>query len=362
MQNIPRYLYALLCAILCLTITGVANACTGIQVQATDGAVMFARTLEFGTPLKSNIMFVPTDQSWASSTPDNKKGKTWNNTYAFLGTNILDERIFIDGINEKGLYVGGFWFPNMANYAKPVGEATSRMMAPVDVVSFLLGTCSTLKGVEKAFENIEIVGVKNEQLGIIPPMHWIVIDNAGNAIIIEPLAGEIVIAKNPVGVFTNSPQFLWHLQNLSNYINLSAENISSKKFKEYTATATGEGTGMMGIPGDYTPPSRFVRAALLRNAATPAKTADEALNQAFMLISNVSIAKGIARNGLKIADYTQWTAVYDLQQKRCYFRTYMNQDIRVVHLDTLLEKKDKIVSIPMWDVPPSYKDITDSTK
>jgi len=362
MRKILYCLTVMFCAASCIIITETANACTGIEIQSADGAVMYARTLEFGVPLKSNVMFIPKDQEWTSPAPDNKKGMTWKNTYAFLGPSAMNKRLFIGGINEKGLYIGVFWFPNMAEYAKPSGTDTSRMVAPADIAPLILGTCGTLKDVESTFEKIEVVGVKNEELGMIPPMHWIVVDSEGNSIVIEPLAGEIVIAKNPVGVFTNSPEFLWHLQNLSNYINLSAENVPSQKIKDYTAVAAGEGTGMLGLPGDYTPPSRFIRAALLRNAVEPVKTSDEALNQALMLISNVSIVKGLARNGSEVADYTQWTGIYDLQQKRFYFRTYNNQDIRVVHLDKLIKEQKSVVSIPMWDVKPTYSDVTDQAK
>lgn len=339
-----------------------AHSCTGIKVQSKDGATIFARTLEFGTPLKSDILFVPRGQTWTSPAPDNQKGMTWQNKYAYLGPNAFDEKMLIGGINEKGLYIGGFWFPNIAEYPAPVGKDTSRIVDPSMISSLILGTCSTIEEAQNKIKEIEIVGVEFKPLGKVLPMHWIVMDNKGNAIVIEPINGKIVVLNNTVGVFTNSPPFEWHLQNLSNYINLTADNSDPKKLNGYNTTPIGEGTGMLGLPGDVTPPSRFVRAAFFSNASTPMQTADEALNQALMLISNISIAKGLVKNSSSVADYTQWTAVYDLKRRRCYVRTYSNQDIRVVHLDNLPKDGKKILSIPMWNTKPKYEDITGQAK
>ncbi|SIN79020.1 linear amide C-N hydrolase [Halodesulfovibrio marinisediminis] len=365
MRNIACMLL-LACGVLWILSLSTANACTGIKVQSKDGATMFARTLEFNTPFKSNIMFVPKGQTWTSQAPNNQKGMTWKNQYAFLGPNGFDERMFFGGINEKGLYIGGFWFPQHAEYPTPTANDTTKIVEPVLVTALILGTCGTLEDVQKKIDEVQIAGVKYEKLGMIPPMHWIVIDSKGNAIVIEPLNGKITITQNPVGVITNSPQFTWHLQNLSNYMNVTADNCTRQKINDFTATPIGAGSGMLGLPGDFTPPSRFVRAALYSNAATPVQTADEALNLAFMLISNISIAKGLVRtneqNGTQSTDYTQWTAVYDLQRRRCYFKTYDNQEIRVVHLDNLPKDGKKTLSIPMWDTKPEYKDMTEQAK
>lgn len=365
MQNLTRFL-VLICCTVWISNIATAQACTGIRVQSTDGAVTFARTLDFRAPIKSNLLFVPRGQTWTSPAPNDKKGMTWQNKYAFLGPNGFDEKLFLGGINENGLYIGAFWFPQLAEYQKATDEEIAKIVAPSTFSALLLGTCATLEDVRNRVAQIKLVGVIYEKLGMIPPVHWYAMDSNGKALVIEPIGGEVVITENPVGVFTNAPQFLWHLQNLSNYMNLTSANCNPKKIHNYTATSIGLGAGMLGLPGDFTPPSRFVRAALLSNAADPVKTVDEAVNQGFMLISNISIAKGLVKtvdqDGSPSVDYTQWTAVYDLKRRRCYFKTYDNQNVRVVHLDKLPHDGKQILTIPMWDSKPEYKDMTEQAK
>jgi choloylglycine hydrolase len=359
MRNFKYLLFILVC-MACVMPTKV-SACTGIQVQATDGSVVFARTMEFGTPLKSNILFVPRAQNWISQAPNNSDGMTWQNQYAFLGVNAFNKKFFIDGVNEKGLYIGCFWFPGNAKYQEE-SENTANIVTPQMLATLVLGSCATIEDVQKKISEITLVGVEFKELNMVLPLHWVVMDSTGKGLAIEPIGGNVVVKENPVGVFTNSPTFSWHLQNLSNYINLTPSNSQPLKIDEFIINGIGQGTGLLGIPGDLTPPSRFVRAALYRNAAEKVDTTDSAINQAFLLINNISIVKGIARetssNGKTSYDHTQWTAVYDLKRHRCYFRSYNNQDINMVQLDKLPLDGDQVLSIPLWDTKPDFNDAT----
>jgi len=123
---------------------------------------------------------------------------------------------------------------------------------------------------------------------------------------------------------------------------------------------------MLSIPGDFTPPSRFVRAALLANAVEPVDDADEAINLVWNLISNITILIGAVReqgkDGIVGFDYTQWATAYDLSRNSLYFRTYYNHNVNVVHLEKLPLNSKKILFIPMYNVKPSYKDVTDQAK
>ncbi|KAF1077827.1 linear amide C-N hydrolase [Halodesulfovibrio sp. MK-HDV] len=361
-----KWLLVLFCCAILVSNATIAQACTGVKTQATDGAVAFARTLEFGTPLKSDILFVPRGQDWVSPAPDGNDGMTWQNKYAFLGPNAFGEKMFVDGINEKELYLGGFWFPGIASFPKATDNDAANIIAPQAFGAFILGTCATLDEVRKAISKIQLVGVTFKKMGMILPMHWIIMDKTGKSIVVEPINGKIVVADNPVNVFTNSPPFAWHLQNLSNYANLTSRNSAPTTIRDYNVAPIGQGSGMVGLPGDFTPPSRFVRMALLSNSVESIATADEAVNQAFLLINNISIVKGVAvdikPDDSVSADYTQWTAVYDLKRHRCYFRTYDNQDIRMVQLDKLPLESDQILTIPMWNSKPEYKDITKQAK
>jgi len=143
------------------------------------------------------------------------------------------------------------------------------------------------------------------------------------------------VTDAPLGVMTNAPTYDWHVTNLDNYMNLTAKDITTDKLGPVTLNATGSGSGMLGLPGDFTPPSRFVRAALFSQAATPNANADDAVLSAFHILNQFDIPKGSVINGSvgqPTPEITEWTSVNDLKNLRWYFRTFQDQSIRMVDL------------------------------
>jgi len=134
---------------------------------------------------------------------------------------------------------------------------------------------------------------------------------------------------------TNSPTFDWHMTNLRNYINLSATNVPPVDMGGITLAQLGQGSGLRGLPGDFTPPSRFVRAVAFSQSAMPSDTAQQAVQQAFHILNNFDIPYGAVRqvdNGQMHAEATVWTSASDLKNLRWYFRTYDDQSIRSIDL------------------------------
>ncbi len=157
----------------------------------------------------------------------------------------------------------------------------------------------------------------------------------------------------PLGVITNSPTFDWHMTNLRNYVNFSLSNVPPVKLGPVTLQPFGQGSGMLGMPGDFTPPSRFVRAVAFSQSVFPSKTGDDAVLEAFHILNNFDIPKGAARehekdeHGNIVADYTIWTSANDLKAKRFYFRTYDNSQIRMVDLTKMNPDGKDIINISM---------------
>jgi choloylglycine hydrolase len=141
------------------------------------------------------------------------------------------------------------------------------------------------------------------------------------------------------------------MTNLANYINLSPKDVDQEKLGGTTVTAFGSGAGMLGLPGDFTPPSRFVRAAMFSQAAIPNKTAEDAVLSAFHILNQFDIPKGSVVNaavGEPTPEITEWTSVNDLKNLRWYFRTFDDQSIRMVDLkEAVAAAKGKIATIPM---------------
>lgn len=312
-----------------------AAACTGITLRPKDGSIIYGRTLEFGADLLSNVVIIPRGFAYTGTTPDGTPGLKWKSKYASVGANAFGLPVLLDGHNEKGLACGLFYFPGYAKYQSITQEDLPQTIAPWEVGAYILGTCSTIEEVTKAIRSVKVANTVLPQMNMVPPAHYIFTDTTGQAIAVEYVDGELKIHDNKLGVFTNAPTFDWHVTNLSNYLNLDPLGKTSITLGQQQVKSLGMGSGMLGLPGDFTPPSRFVRAVAFSKSALPVETSREGVLQLFHLLNQFDIPKGAARsleNGEEVADYTLWTSGNDLKNKRFYFRTFENSEIRMVDL------------------------------
>src|ERR1700738_3725759 len=288
----------------------VAHACTGIELTAKDGGVVAARTLEFGIDPKSEVMVVPAGTATTGTLPDGGKGISYVTKYGVVGANGFGQPVILDGINEEGLYVGLFYFPGYASFADATKDNASRAMGPHEYGIWLLGNFASVDEVAANFDKVVLAPVVVAALKEVPPVHFVVHDRTGKAIVIEPVDNMLKLHQNPLGVMTNSPTFDWHMTNLRNYINLSATNVPPVDMGGITLAQLGQGSGLRRLPGDFTPPSRFVRAVAFSQSAVPSDTAQQAVLQAFHILNNFDIPYGAVRqvdSGQMHAEATVWT-------------------------------------------------------
>jgi len=314
------------------------RACTGITIKPKDGSIIFARTLEFAVDIKSSIIVVPRGKAYVGTSPGDKPGLRWKTRYGIVGANGFDMPVTVDGLNEKGLQVGLFYFPGFARYQEIKAEDAGKALAPWELGVFLLGACSNVQEAVAAAKDVRVGEVVQKDMGFVPGVHYIVTDASGKSVVLEYVGGELKVHANPFGVLTNSPTFDWHMTNLSNYLNLTVSNVPRLDVGGTELKGLGQGSGMLGIPGDFTPPSRFVRAVAFSKSALPVATAREGVLQAFHILNQFDIPKGAARgleHGKEVADYTLWTSASDLKNLRYYFRTYDNSRIRMIDLKAL---------------------------
>lgn len=168
------------------------------------------------------------------------------------------------------------------------------------------------------------MSVTLKDMGIVPPLHYTLHDATGASIVIEPVDGVLNVYDNPLGVMTNAPDFPWQLTNLRNYANLTPENVSGASAEGMTGIPSGVGFGLHGMPGDPSPVSRFVRAALMVKSSERISGGLPGVRMAEHIASNFDIPKGLIRDKGVPGDYTQWISVADLGQKRYYIRTWDN--------------------------------------
>jgi choloylglycine hydrolase len=325
-------------AIAALVTATSAEACTGLMLRNSDGTVSHGRTVEFGIPLQFDLAVVPRNYKFTGQTPIGA-GKTWSSKYGAVGMIVFGNLGIMDGINEKGLAVGAFYFPTEAEYTKTTPENQAQSMSAVDFSNWVLTSFATVDEARAAIESGQGIVAPTLLPGWPPtvqPFHWIVYDKSGKSIVIEPLGGKLVIRDNPIGVLTNSPTFDWHMTNLRNYIALKPRDVPQVKVDGTTFQAFGMGNGMFGLPGDFTPPSRFVRAAVFSVTAKPAANATAGVFSGFHLLNNFDIPVGAVRAGdgkVTETDQTLMTVMRDPQGLRYYYKTYADQTVRMVDLN-----------------------------
>ncbi len=323
-------------------------ACTGITLKSSDGSTVIARTVEWsGNDNHSRYIIVPRGYKWTSMTPDGITGRTWTARYGYVGLAVQQAEFVVEGLNEEGLSAGLFYFPDYGEYEDFNQAQRANSISDLQLVSFVLSACCTVDEVIKL--------IKTNHIHAIYPgsstAHWRFTEKGGRQVVLEIIGKECIFYENPLGVITNSPSLDWQLTNLNNYVNLRSGNTGEYEIGDMIMKPFGGGSGMIGLPGDLTPPSRFVRAAFYQSTAPILDSSRETVFQAFHLLNNFDLPIGMqTRKGEKpteIPSATQWTSASDLSEGRIYFKTMYNSTIRCIDLSAIDFAKVRYVDEPM---------------
>lgn len=334
-------------------------ACTDFVIEASDGSLVNGRSLEFALDLKSALKAFPRNEKVTTMAPNQRPGMNWVTKYGYIGVNCLGLNFSLDGMNEVGLSVGYLWLPNITEYPKVQSQEMKQALDFTDISAWILGNFSTVAEVKEALKNVRIWGHPVQGLGF-APIHVAVHDTKGGNIVIEFIGGKVQVHENPISVLTNAPSFDWHLSNLQNYLNLSPFNPNPTNFRGVKISILGEGGGLLGIPGDWSPPSRFVKTATLLRFTKEVVNGAEAVNLAEHLLNAVDIPFGAVRApNEEGGDYTQWVVIKDMTQKVFYFRSYGDLALKKIDMKKLNFSKLKKNSLPL-DIKKGYFDVTDS--
>lgn len=311
--------------------------CTGIFTKTEDGKHLLSRTMDFSMPLEPSPLYVPRQLQWTSAVD----GAIHTSQYGFVGAGrLLDRSYFVaDGINERGLSIAELYLPGEVDYATECKEGAINL-APHELILWVLSQFSTIEELEAALQDVHLVAKEVPVLGIVTPLHWIITDQTGKCVVIEPTTAQLTTIDNPIGVMTNSPQLAWHINNLRNYLHARPAQYAPKKFGDYIAEPFSQGTGTLGLPGGFTPPERFVRAAFFKEHIEPAKNEVEGLNNHYHILATVRIPKGIVVTDTGASDYSQYVGTMCNESLTYYYSSYENPKVVSVRLtDTLLATK-----------------------
>ena len=322
-----------------------ADACTGISLTAADGSRVVARTVEWAaTPMQCGYVVAPRGHAHQSYTPTGENGLKYKAVYGYVGIYTEYEPFVVEGVNEAGLSAGLFFFPQYGEYAPYNKDKNDKTLCDMQFVSWVLSQFSSIDQLKAAISNIDLVTL-NHKIGAV---HWRIAQPDGRMVVLEIVGGVPHFYENTLGVLTNAPGFLWHMTNLNNYINLVP---GSAPDNTISLQPLGHGSGMLGLPGDFTSPSRFVRATFFQTTAPVWSTGFETVVQAFHILNNFDIpvgsqhAKADIPKGLPSA--TQFTAVTDQKAMKFYYRTAWNSNIRCIDLNSIDFHKIKYQSHPL---------------
>ena len=246
--------------------------CTSLTYENSRGDQFLARTMDFAFELGGQPIFMPRNQTIKGDAGE------FTTKYGFIGAGRnLSHYMFVDGVNEFGLGVAALYFPEYAAYQK-VAPADKLGLAPHDVTAWALGNAKSVADLRELVKTIQILDIPVALLGITTPLHFIFSDPTGDTAVLEATSADLQLIDDPVGVMANAPQLSWHLQNLSTYGTMQAAERPLHDYEGLELKTQGPGTGALGLPGDYTSPSRFVRTVYNKHYSIKTDNTPDTLN------------------------------------------------------------------------------------
>lgn len=230
------------------------DACSEFMLPGTEHIKVSARTMDWNSDLNSTFVIVPKHHKVFSYVDGDamtpiKQGMSWETNYGYVGINVYHIPLFFDGLNEEGLSAS-LLFLKDTEYPNPDPNQHNNI-SMFHLLQYILGTCSKIEDVKDRLKNITICRLSLPHLQGNHGVHLIVHDSGGNNLVIEAEKGNIIqYHDDDASVLSNSPFLHWHLANRSNYCNLTNQNISNRA----PWGSFGNGSGMIGLPGDSTPP------------------------------------------------------------------------------------------------------------
>ena len=368
MSRLPvmRFRHFIVCVCI-LLLTHNAYACTAIYLTAKDGTVIAGRTMEWAFDMQWELVAMPrgTQIDIAAPSALNLPSKKLSSKHAFVAVApaiLKGPPAFLEGQNELGLGMSGNFLPELTEYQ----TVTSQDENYVSILNFgrlVLGMFGTVKELRVELPKYKVWFDPNEVKGLPTPpwLHFVFTDRSGESIVVEFIKGQMMIHDNLAKVLTNSPTYDWHLLNVRNYLSLSNQGRGSVIVNGTNVTEIGQGGGLLGLPADYTPPSRFVRATYLNRFATQPDESSDATQLMAHLLNNVDIPLGVAKSTdgkQTVSDYTQWVAIKDLSHNKMRIADYANRtNYLQIDLNRVF-KSNKAMTWPIKALPYPPSDLT----
>lgn len=288
--------------------------CTAVTYKTTDH--YFGRNLDLEYRYRESVTVTPRNYPFRF-----RLAGSMDTHYAMIGMATVKEGypLYYEATNEKGLSIAGLNFPGNAVYLPARTDMVN--VAPFELAPYLLGRCETINQVKTLLVDMNIVNIPFNDRFPLSPLHWFIADRE-KGITVEPTAEGLRIYDNPIGVLTNNPPFEYHLYNLRNYLNVSIDPAVSRFSEAFPMEPYSNGMGGMGLPGDFSSASRFVKAAFVKLNSLSGDSEEESVSQFFHILSSVAMPRGCVRMDPNEYEITLYSCCCNTDRGIYYYKTY----------------------------------------
>ena len=313
--------------------------CTAISFTTKDH--YFGRNLDLEYSYIETVTITPRNYPLLF-----RKKESLNTHYAMIGIAYVHNGypLYYDATNEMGLSMAGLNFPGNADYKPEISEKDN--ITPFEFIPWILGQCSTVKDAKVLLDKINLLEEHYNNKLPLSPLHWMISDRE-SSITVESVKDGLKIYENPVGVLTNNPTFDMQLFHLNNYMNLSPqkpENCFSDKVK---LERYSNGMGALGMPGDWSSQSRFVKTAFTKLNSVCGTSEEESVSQFFHILGSVEHQRGCVDMGNNLYEITLYSSCCNTDKGIYYYRTYENSQITAVDMFRENLDKNKVITYPL---------------
>ena len=299
--------------------------CTAATYKTRD--FYFGRTLDYEFSYHETVTITPRNYPFRF-----RKVRSLEKHYALIGMAFVvnDYPLYYDATNEKGLSMAGLNFPGNAYYGAEMAGKDN--ISPFEFIPWILGQCATVAEAKVLLEYINLVNINFSEELPLSPLHWIIADRE-EAITVEAMKEGIKIYENPVGILTNNPPFDYQMFHLNNYMSLSKEAPQNTFSSQLPLETYSRGMGAMGLPGDLSSASRFVKAAFTKMNSVSGDSESESISQFFHILSSVAQQRGCVHMGNEQYEITIYTSCCNADKGIYYYTTYENSQITGVDMN-----------------------------
>ncbi|CDC06537.1 MAG TPA: choloylglycine hydrolase [Clostridiaceae bacterium] len=313
--------------------------CTAITYKTKD--FYFGRTLDYEISYGDEVTITPRNYEFNFRHKQNIK-----NHYAIIGMAYVTENypLYYEAVNEKGLGIAGLNFVGNAQYNKKIKGKDN--ITQFEFIPWILSQSTTVKEAKKLIEKINFLDEPFSTNLPLAQLHWIISDSI-ESITVEAVKDGIKIYENPVGVLTNNPTFDKQMFELNNYMNLSTKSPKNTFAKSLNLEKYSRGMGAIGLPGDLSSQSRFIRAAFVKMNSVSKEEEKESVSQFFHILNSVEQQRGCCELDDGIFEITIYTSCCNASKGIYYYTTYDNHQITAIDMHKENLNSENLIRYPL---------------